>query len=210
MCKITANSLKLALYMFQPIIFFAQQYGCPLTLKINFKVPFKIGVNRKKKFETFAVWLPCDRLDGKMSIHDIDSVELHLSYFHLICKLNNHLVIEKALQCSESDRNLKINGVVSDDDAYDPAIVGFFALHYAAQNGNVNTVKLLFQYAADITAMAQIGSPILVSISLIRQKCLICCCNMELILTFFLVINQMSFSQYLNTLMMRMYFLLDE
>ena len=90
--------------------------------------------------------------------------EPHLSYFHYICEMDNHEAIKKALQCNEMERNAKINSVVSDDDTEESAIIGFTALHFAAQNGNVCTITLLLEYGANINAMAWIGTPIFVSV----------------------------------------------
>ena len=100
---------------------------------------------------------------------DPDEFEPELSYFHFICERNNHEAIEIALQCSERDRKIKIDSTVN-NDVDQSYMAGFTALHFAARNGNVKTVKLLLEHGADINAVSSsIGTPMIVSI-LFDQK----------------------------------------
>ena len=88
-----------------------------------------------------------------------------LFYFHFICKNGNYEAIETSLKKSDEEEiKRKLDSRVVEDSEAEPHTRGYSALHFAAENGNIDVVKLLLKYGADVNAMSEIGPPLHVSI----------------------------------------------
>ena len=67
--------------------------------------------------------------------------------------------------CSEEERTVILNSHASNLVAsYHNNIIGYTPLHFAAESGNLRIVKMFLDYGANVNAMADIGSPLHVSV----------------------------------------------
>ena len=84
-------------------------------------------------------------------------------YFHYMCQHKNCIAIEEKLKSlDEQERKSLLDSRV--DDPEEPHMGGYSGLHFAAQSGCIFTVNLLIKYGADVNLMAEIGSPLHVSL----------------------------------------------
>ncbi|WP_265029750.1 ankyrin repeat domain-containing protein [Wolbachia endosymbiont (group A) of Philonthus cognatus] len=92
-----------------------------------------------------------DKLIETFIVDDIVDKPAHVSYFHLIAESSNREVVDTILSKIEDSR--KLNKVINtrSDDKKTP-------LHYAAQSGNEQVVKLLIEKKANVDTRDRVGN----------------------------------------------------